>query len=139
MSEPTSVNNCRLIELSKINDDRGSLTFIEGKHHIPFDIHRIYYLYDTPADSQRAGHAHRHCFQFLIALTGSFSIHLDDGLAQQSVLLDHPWQGLLITPMIWFTIDRFSPGAVCLVLASEKYDQSGYCRDYDDFLKAVRQ
>ncbi len=131
-----TINDCRLIQLDKNSDSRGNLTHIEGKEHVPFDIRRVYYIYDVPAGSQRAGHGHKNLFQVLIALAGSFDVHLDDGKNKRTVLLNRPYEGLLITPQIWRVIDNFSSGAVCLALASDRYDESSYYRDYDQFLEA---
>ena len=133
MSEIYTISDCRLIKFQKISDIRGSLTYIEGQEHVPFDIRRVYYIYDVPAGSQRAGHAHKNLFQLLVALSGSFDIHLDDGLNQRKVTLNRPYEGLLLTPVIWRTIDNFSSGAVCLALASDRYDESSYYHDYNEF------
>jgi len=133
MSQLYTIEDCLLTQLDKISDIRGNLTYIEGKNRIPFDISRVYYIYDVPAGSQRAGHAHQSLFQLLIAVAGSFDVHLDDGLNKRSVTLNRPYEGLLITPMVWRIIDNFSSGAVCLALASAPYDESSYYRDYDQF------
>lgn len=137
MSEIYTISDCKLIQLNEIGSDLGNLTYIEGQNHIPFPIRRVYYIYDVPPDAQRAGHAHKNLFQLLIAVAGSFDIHLDDGLAQRRVTLNRPEQGLIITPMIWRTLDNFSSGAVCLALASDVYDASSYYRDYKQFLAAA--
>lgn len=139
MPELYTLSDCQLIELNKNSDPRGSLTFLEGKHHIPFDIRRVYYIYDVPAGSQRAGHAHKNLFQLMIAIAGSFDVTLDDGFEKHTVTLNRPYKGLLITPMIWRVIDNFSSGAICLALASDLYDQSSYYHSYDHFLQSVRQ
>jgi hypothetical protein len=133
-----TVVDCRLIELNKISEIRGDLTFIEGQRHVPFDIKRVYYLYDVPAGSQRAGHAHKELFQLVLPVSGSFDVHLDDGFEKRTVHMNRPNIGLLVTPMIWRVIDNFSSGAVSLVLASAYYDESDYYRDYDGFLEAAR-
>src|ERR1700722_7535078 len=124
MPELYTIRDCQVITLNKISDVRGNLTYIEQNDGIPFAIRRVYYIYDVPAGSQRAGHAHKNLFQLLIAIAGSFDIHLDDGIAKNTITLNRPYQGLLITPMVWRSIDNFSSGAVCLALASDLYDES---------------
>lgn len=126
--------NCRIIELPVIHDQRGNLTFIEGGRHIPFDIQRVYYLYDVPGGAERGGHAHKQLHQLIIAMSGSFDIVLDDGREQRRVHLNRSYYGLLVCPMIWREMDNFSSGSVCMVLASEFYDEADYYRDYDAFL-----
>ena len=133
-----SIQDCKLIELPKISDPRGNLTFIEGAKHIPFEIKRIYYLYDVPGGAHRAGHAHRALHQVLVALSGSFDITLDDGFSQMKFHLNRSYQGLYIPAMVWRDIDNFSSGAVCLALASTVYDESEYYREYDAFRRAVQ-
>ncbi len=125
----------KFIDLPKIADPRGNLTVAEGLSKVPFDIKRVYWVYDVPAGESRGGHAHKHLKQLLIALSGSFHVMLDNGSERRSVLLNHPWQGLLIEPNTWRTLDDFSSGAVCLVLASEHYEEEDYIYDYDEFLK----
>lgn len=132
-----SIDTCQMVELPKISDPRGNLTFIEGQRHIPFGIERVYYLYDVPQGSERGGHAHRALHQLLIAVTGSFDVHLDDGRNRKTVHLNRSFQGLYVCPMIWREIDNFSSGAVCMVLASSYYDESDYYRDYVEFSKIV--
>jgi 2-polyprenyl-3-methyl-5-hydroxy-6-metoxy-1,4-benzoquinol methylase/dTDP-4-dehydrorhamnose 3,5-epimerase-like enzyme len=132
------MDNCRIIQLPKISDPRGNLTFIENSRHIPFDIRRIYYLYDVPGGSDRGGHAHRKLQQFVVATSGSFDVVLDDGNRQQRYHLNRSYQGLYIGPMMWRNLDNFSSGAVCTVLASSPYDESDYYRDYDEFVAAVQ-
>lgn len=128
----------KLLELPKISDPRGNLTFIEGGRHVPFDIKRVYYLYDVPGGAERGGHAHRELHQLLIAMSGSFDITLDDGIQRTKVHLNRSYYGLYICPMTWREIDNFSSGAVCLVLASNYYDESDYFRDYSKFIATVR-
>lgn len=128
----------RLVSLPKIADPRGNLTFAESIKHVPFDIKRVYWTYDVPAGESRGGHAHKNLRQLIIAVSGSFTVNLTDGERKESFLLNRPYVGLLVTPGIWRTLDDFSSGAVCLVLASELYDESDYIRDYDEFLKYVR-
>lgn len=127
----------RLIDLPKITDPRGNLTVAEGCGEMPFDIKRAYWVYDVPAGESRGGHAHKRLRQLLIALSGSFTVTLDNGSERKTVLLNHPWQGLLIDTDIWRTLDDFSSGAVCLVLASEHFEEDDYIYDYDEFLRYV--
>jgi hypothetical protein len=131
-----NLTECRIIDLPKINDPRGNLTFIEGGRHVPFEIKRVYYLYDVPGGAERGGHAHRALHQLIIAMSGSFDVILKDGTRQQRFHLNRSYSGLLICPMIWREIDNFSSGSVCMVLASNYYAESDYYRDYDEFLKA---
>jgi hypothetical protein len=132
-----SLKNCKLIELPKIIDPRGNLTFIEGSRHVPFDIKRVFYLYDVPGGAQRAGHALRRCHQFLIAMSGSFDVILGDGINRQRYHLNRSYQGVYIPPLIWREIDNFSSGAVCMAVASEPFDEADYYRDYNDFVRAA--
>jgi len=133
-----SISKCKIINFPVINDPRGNLTFIENSRHIPFDIKRIFYLYDVPGGSERAGHANKYIHQVIIAMSGSFDILLDDGYEKKRFHLNRSYYGLYIPPMIWRVIDNFSSGSVCLVLASDFYSEDDYYRNYDDFLKAVR-
>jgi hypothetical protein len=133
------LNDCRIIELPKITDPRGNLTFVEGGNHIPFDIKRVYYLYDVPGGSDRGAHAHKNLHQFVVAMSGSFDIVLDDGDRQRRFQLNRSYYGLYICPMMWRTLDNFSSGGVCMVLASEPYSVDDYIRDHDEFLDRVRQ
>lgn len=133
-SKKTIIDDCRLIDLSKIHDVRGNLTPIESGGDIPFDIKRIYYLYDVPSGESRGAHAHKELQQLIIAANGSFTITLDDGKNKKSFTLNRPYQGLLIVPGIWRDLDNFSSGAVLLCLASEHYMATDYIRDYDKFL-----
>ncbi|MCS7092518.1 MAG: FdtA/QdtA family cupin domain-containing protein [Patescibacteria group bacterium] len=126
----------KLIKLPIIHDQRGNLTFIESGTHIPFQIKRIYYLYDVPGGAERAGHAHKRLQQLMIAISGSFDVHLDDGTEKKVFHLNRSYHGLFIPPMHWRIINNFSSGAVCLVLADQYYDESDYIRDYKDFLEA---
>lgn len=132
-----SLNDCRIIELPKIVDPRGNLTFIEGCRHIPFSIRRVFYLYDVPGGAERMGHAQKTCQQFLIAMAGSFDVVLYDGKYSQRFHLNRSYYGLYIPPLIWREINNFSSCSVCLALASEAYDEAGYYREYRDFLAAV--
>ncbi len=132
-----SIENCRLIGLPKITEPRGNLTFIEGGRHVPFDIQRVYYLYDVPGGAERGGHAHKDLHQLIVAMSGSFDIVLDDGRQKKRIHLNRSYYGLYVCPMIWREMDNFSSGAVCLVLASNLYDEADYYRDYQTFLKAI--
>lgn len=132
------LNDCRLIELPKIADPRGNLTFIEGDNHIPFDIKRVYYLYDVPGGSDRGAHAHKNLHQFVVAMSGSFDIVLDDGDRQRRFHLNRSYYGLYICPMMWRTLDNFSSGSVCMVLASAPFNSDDYIRDHGEFLERVR-
>ena len=134
-----TISDCTFLELPKIADPRGNLTFLEGGRHVPFEIKRLFYLYDVPGGAQRAGHALKTCHQFLIAMSGSFDVRLDDGNETKRYHLNRSYQGVYIPPLIWREIDNFSSGSVCAVLASEGYDDCGYYRTYDEFVKAVRQ
>jgi hypothetical protein len=130
--------NCKLVDLPKISDPRGNLTFIEGGgRHIPFDIKRVYYLYDVPGGSERGGHAHKALSQLIIAMSGSFDVVLDDGHEKRRFHLNRSYTGLFVCPMIWRELDNFSSGSVCMVLASNLYDEDDYYRDYGDFKRAL--
>ena len=132
------IKDCKVIDLPRINDPRGNLTFIEGgDRHIPFDIKRVYYLYDVPGGSERGGHAHKELHQLIIAMSGSFDIHIDDGHEKKTIHMNRSYYGLYICPMIWREIDNFSSGAVCMVLASNYFDEDDYYRDYSQFLSDV--
>ena len=132
-----SVDLCKLIDLPKIAEPRGNLTFIEGGRHVPFDIQRVYYLYDVPGGAERGGHAHKDLHQLIIAMSGSFDILLDDGRQKKRMHLNRSYYGLYVCPMIWRELDNFSSGSVCLVLASNLYEESDYFRDHVQFLEAV--
>ena len=127
----------KIIELPRITDPRGNLTVAEANKNIPFDIKRVYWLYDVPGGECRGGHAHKHLQQILIAVSGSFHVPLDNGKEKQTFLLNHPYQGLLIDTKTWRTLDDFSSGAVCVVLASDFYDENDYIYDYNDFLQYI--
>lgn len=133
-----NLNKCQIIELPRIFEPRGNLTFIEANRHIPFAISRVYYLYDVPGGSERGGHAHKDLHQLIIAMSGSFDIHLDDGAVKKTMHMNRSYYGLYVCPMIWREIDNFSSGAVCMVLASNFYEESDYYRDYNAFLKEAR-
>jgi len=133
------LNDCRIIELPKITDARGNLSFIESGRHIPFAMKRVFYLYDVPGGADRGAHAHRALAQFIVAMSGSFDVVLDDGRDKKRFHLNRSYYGLYICPMIWSYLDNFSTGAVCIVLASDYYDESDYIRNYDQFLHEVRR
>jgi hypothetical protein len=128
---------CHLIELPKINDPRGNLTFVEGNRHLPFEIKRVFYLYDVPGGADRAGHALKTCHQFLIAMSGSFDVIVYDGKEKERFHLNRSYYGLYLPPLMWREIGNFSSGSVCLALASEPYDEKGYYRDYREYLRAL--
>lgn len=123
------LDKCQIYDLPRINDPRGNLTFVEANRHIPFDIQRVYYLYDVPGGAERGGHAHKALHQLIIAMSGSFDIHLNDGYTKKTIHLNRSYNGLYVCPMMWREIDNFSSGAVCMVLASDYYDESDYYRD----------
>ena len=125
----------KIIELPRITDPRGNLTVAEANKNIPFDIKRVYWLYDVPGGECRGGHAHKQIKEILIAVSGSFHVTLDNGKEKKTFLLNHPYQGLLIDTKTWRTLDDFSSGAVCVVLASDFYDENDYIYDYNDFLQ----
>jgi len=133
------LEQCEIIELPKIQDCSGNLTFIESNNHIPFDIQRAYYLYDVPGGAERGAHAHKTLHQLLIAMSGSFNIILDDGRSKKTFHLNRSYLGLYIPPMTWRLLNNFSSGSVCMVLASDKYDESDYIRDYNEFVYATQK
>jgi dTDP-4-dehydrorhamnose 3,5-epimerase-like enzyme len=134
-----TIQTCKLIELPKISDPRGNLTFIEGGDHIPFNIRRVYYLYDVPGGAERGGHAHKGLHQLIIAMSGSFDVVLDDGFEKKRYHLNRSYQGLYVCPMIWRELDNFSSGSVCMVLASNLYDEEDYYRDYDEYIAVQKK
>lgn len=129
----TTLEQVKLIDIPRVHDERGILAVIEG-NTLPFQFKRVYYLYDVPTETHRGGHAHKELHQLIIALSGSFDVHIHDGDHKQTVTLNKPHKGLLIVPGIWREIDNFSSGAVCLVLASELFKESDYIREYETFL-----
>jgi len=131
----SSVYDCPIVELPVNHRDRGNLTVVENGKNIPFDIHRIYYLYDIPTGESRGGHAHKELKQLIVAASGSFNVVLSDGKVRRTVTLNRPFNGLLVVPGIWRELDDFSSGSVCLVLASREYDEYDYIREHVDFLK----
>ena len=128
-----SVFDCSIIELPKITDRRGNITPVYSNENIPFDVKRVFYLYDIPGGEARGAHAHKKCHQFLVAASGAFEVVLDDGVNKRTVTLNRPYYGLHIPPGIWAAEQGFSSGSVCLVLASEKFDESDYIREYEEF------
>jgi len=133
------IDKCKIIDLPRVNDPRGNLTFVESSRHIPFAIQRVYFLYDVPGGSVRGGHAHKALHQLIIAMSGSFDIHLDDGYSKKTVHMNRSYYGLYVCPMIWREIDNFSSGAVCMALVSEYYDALDYYRDYNQFMSDVQR
>ena len=127
----------KIIDLPRIYDPRGNLTVVEQLKEVPFDIKRVYWTYDVPGGESRGGHAHKKCQSFIIAVSGSFTVRLDDGHKHETYHLNHPYQGLFINTGVWRTLEDFSSGAVCLALASELFDENDYIREYDDFIRYV--
>ena len=136
MTITSTIGDCHIVELPKITDPRGNLTFIESGRHIPFDMKRVFYIYDVPTAASRGAHAHKKLHQFILCLSGTFSVSLDDGESRQEIIMNRPWKGLHVVPMIWAAETNFSPGSVCVILTSDYYDEQDYYRDYDDFLTA---
>ncbi len=133
------LGKARILEFPKVTDPRGNLTFIESQQHVPFEIKRVYYLYDVPGGETRGGHAHKQLEQLIIAASGSFDVVLDDGAEKTKFSLNRSYYGLFVPNMMWRELENFSSGSVCLVLASRYYDEADYYRDYEDFKKAVRK
>lgn len=139
MMKNSSVYDCSVLELSKHHSDRkGNLSVVENGSTVPFDVKRIYYLYDVPGGESRGGHAHKNLYQLIVAVSGSFTVTLDDGNVKRTFMLNRPYQALYVVPGIWRTLDDFSSGAVCMVMASEKYDLEDYIRNYELFLNYKR-
>ena len=134
----TTVHDCTLIDLPKISERKGAITPIYGNQHVPFDVARVYYLYDVPGGESRGGHAHRELQQLIVSVMGAFDVVLYDGNERRRVHLDRAYTGLHVKRMIWRELDNFSSGGICLVLASHKYDESDYIRDYDEFLREMK-
>lgn len=128
----------KIVDLPKIFDPRGNLTVAEGNTHLPYEVERVYWVYDVPAGESRGGHAHRQCRELIIAVSGSFSVTIDNGREKETYHLNHPYQGLLVETGVWRTLDDFSSGAVCLVLASDKFDEADYIRDYSDYIDYMK-
>lgn len=137
MAQTISVPTCRVIDFPVVHDQRGNLTFIEAGDHVPFEIKRVYYLYDVPGGATRAGHAHRKLEQVIIAASGSFDVVVDDGMHRERVTLNRSYFGLYVPNYVWREIINFSSGAVCLVLASDHFDEEDYFRTYGEFLDAA--
>ena len=133
------MSQMELINLPRIYDARGNLTFIEYEKHIHFEIKRVFYLYDIPAGETRAGHALRECQQFIISLSGSFDVIVDNGKEKLMYTLNRPWIGLYLPPLLWRELENFSTGSVCLVLASDLYNENSYIRDYEEFIQIVNK
>lgn len=131
------IDNCRILELPRVFEARGNLTYVESERHVPFSIARVYYLYDVPGGSERGGHAHKGLHQLIIAMSGSFDVLIDDGFTKKKFHLARSYYGLYLCPMIWRELNNFSSGSVCMVLASNLYDEDDYFRDYDEFLAAA--
>jgi hypothetical protein len=133
-----TVYNCNIVELPKVHNRAGNITAIENQINVPFDIKRVYYLYDVPGGEDRGGHAHKILQQFIIAVSGAFDVMIDDGINKKIVHLDRPYMGIHIVPGIWRELLNFSSGAICLVLASEEYSEGDYIREYSEFKKVVK-
>jgi len=131
-----NLDDVKLLEFPRVTDPRGNLSFIQNGSHLPFDIKRVFYLYDVPSGAMRGGHAHHREKQVLIAVAGSFDVTLDDGHRKMTVTLNRPYRGVLIPPGVWRELDNFSSGSVCLTLSSIEYDESDYIRDYSDFINS---
>lgn len=129
----SSVHDCKLIELEKKHREKGNITVVENGVEVPFDISRVYYLYDVPGGEERGGHGHKNLYQLIVAAGGSFDVVLDDGINQKTITLNRPYQGLIIIPGIWRELNNFSSGSTCLVLASNNYEVEDYIRDYEEF------
>jgi WxcM-like, C-terminal len=134
----TNIDDCRGVPLDKIQNPKGNITIVENGHPIPFDVRRVYFLYDVPGGEGRGGHAHRRLKQLVVAAMGAFDVILDDGFEKRTITLNRAYQGLLVVPMIWRELVNFSSGGVCLVLASTVYDEGDYIRDYGEFVKEKR-
>lgn len=137
--ERFNIDDCLVMDLGKVHSDRrGDITIVQNDGTFPFDVKRVYYLYDVPGGAARGAHAHRTLSQLIVAASGSFQVTLDDGIQKRSFFLNRPYQGLLVRPGIWRDLDDFSSGAVCMVLASEGYDKEDYIRDYQEFIEYRR-
>ena len=135
-SKKYNVEDCGIIELDRHHSQRkGDISVVENGKEVPFDVKRIYYLYDVPGGADRGGHAHKELYQLIVAASGAFTVELNDGTNKQAFTLNRPYQGLLVKPGIWRTLTDFSSGAICVVLASEKYDEKDYIRSYDEFVE----
>ncbi len=135
----STVYDCSMIELDRHHHEKGNITVVENSRTIPFDVRRVYYLYDVPGGESRGGHAHRALRQLIVSAGGSFDVTLDDGSVKRTFTLNRPYQGLLVVPGIWRELNNFSSGSVCLVLASHEYDEADYIRSYDEFIRYKQQ
>lgn len=131
--EKTNIYDCSMLEIDKHHNDKGNISVVENGKTIPFDVKRVYYLYDVPGGESRGGHAHKELQQFIVAASGSFDVTIDDGENKRTFTINRPYRGLLVVPGIWRELDNFSSGSVCLVLASTIYSADDYIRDYDEF------
>jgi dTDP-4-dehydrorhamnose 3,5-epimerase-like enzyme len=136
-NDAAPIGGCRFIELPKIADSRGALSFIEGGNHLPFDIARVFYMYELPPGSRRGAHAHYAASVAVFMLSGAADVLLDDGTHRQTLVLDRPQRGLLIAPRVWHELENFAANSVCLVLTSHRYDEADYMRDYQEFRREV--
>jgi len=134
-----SIYDCSIIELPRLKNRAGNITVVNNNDNIPFEVKRIFYIYDIPGGEDRGAHAHKDCHQFLVAVSGSFEVEMDDGTNKRTVTLNRPYYGLHIPPGIWAAEKGFSSGAVCLVLTSHKYDEKDYVRDYKQFIQFKRK
>ena len=134
----SSIDNCHIITLEKHNHENGNLSVVESLNQLPFSISRVYYLYDVPGGEERGGHSHHECFEFIVAVSGSFDIEINDGVKSKTISLNRSNIGLLVAPGIWRVLNNFSSGSVCLVIASEKYNEADYVRNFDDFLELTK-
>jgi dTDP-4-dehydrorhamnose 3,5-epimerase-like enzyme len=132
-----TIKECKKIDISTRKDSRGDLSFVENLVHIPFEIKRVFYLHGIPKGTERGGHAHKDLTELIVCLNGTFDLYLDDGINKKQFHLDSPTKGIIVTSMIWREMKNFSEGSVCMVLASNFYDESDYFRDYDKFIKAL--
>lgn len=139
MKNRPTIYDCSIVELQKHHHAEGNLTVIQNSIQLPFDVKRVFYLYDIPGGESRGAHAHKECHQFLIAASGSFEVFVDDGNAKRTIQLNRPFYGLHVPPGIWAAEQSFSSGSVCLVLASDSYQESDYIRNYDDYLAWINQ
>lgn len=134
LHKTSSIDDCPVLTLQQHHHDNGNLSVVENFNELPYEINRVYYLYDIPGGVERGGHSHRECFEFIIAVSGSFDVEIDDGKEKKTVSLNRSNKGLLVKPGIWRVLNNFSSGSVCLVIASQGYNESDYIRDYNEFL-----
>jgi len=135
----TTVYDCSIIEMPRLKNRAGNISIVENQDNLPFDVKRIFYIFDIPGGEDRGAHAHKECHQFLIAVSGSFEIEMDDGVNKRTVQLNRPYYGLHIPPGIWAAEKGFSSGAICLVLTSQEYHDEDYIREYDEYLNFIKQ